>query len=80
MIERLNAILIIAIVQNGSERALRDFFQPTLPAAAGEFVSCLSSDDFSMEVTISARVPGLVDIVRALLGDHVRQVTTRHIL
>ena len=65
----------IVIVQRGSEKTLRDFFQPTLPAAAGELVSRLGLEEFSLRVPKSATVPGVVEIIRALLGKHIRQVT-----
>lgn len=59
-------------VSKGGEQALRDMFQPSTPVAAGEFTYRLSTDVYAMDVPESSSVPGVVEIVRALLGDDVR--------
>jgi hypothetical protein len=64
----------VTAVRNG-EKGLRELLQPTLPAAAGELVAHLGSEAYALDVPKSRRIPGMADIVRYLLGGHVRQVT-----
>lgn len=59
-------------VDGSGETALRKLFQPTVPAAVGEFVSILSSQNYSQDISKPIEVPGVVEIVRALLGTRLR--------
>lgn len=59
------------VVEDHGEKILRDMFQPTLPAAAGEFVLLLGSEEY-LQDTDAASVLGVVQIVKVLLCCYVR--------
>jgi hypothetical protein len=56
------------------EIALREIFQPQFPAAAGEFVSTLSSEVYWKDLPALTRLPGLIEIVMVLLDGYVELV------
>ena len=47
-------------------------FQPVFPAAVGEFVSILNSEEYWKDLLVSTRFPGIVEIVMAQLTGHVK--------
>ena len=55
------------------ESALRAFFQLTVPAVAGEFVSALSSEEYWRDLP-ATRSPGLIEVVMVLLDGCVKLV------
>ncbi len=55
------------------EPTLRTFFQPTVPAIAGEFVSALSSEEYWRNLP-ATRSPGLIEVVMVLLDGCVESV------
>jgi len=59
------------VVEENGERVLRELFQPAVPAAAGEFVSLLSGQEYSQDSS-STSVPGVIEMVKVLLRGYVR--------
>lgn len=62
----------VTTVHKGGEKGLRELLQPTLPAAAGEVVALLGSEAYTVAVPKSERIPGMVAVVRHLLGADIR--------
>jgi hypothetical protein len=46
-------------------------FKPIFPAAAGEFVLALSSDMYWKDLPVLTKLPSVIEIVMALVGDRV---------
>ncbi|PMD55326.1 uncharacterized protein K444DRAFT_103171 [Hyaloscypha bicolor E] len=63
---------MVSVSERG-ESALREIFQATVPAGAGEFVSTLSSEVYWKDLPALRRLPDLIEIVIVLLGDHVKR-------
>jgi len=59
-------------VHEHGERPLRALFQPVFPAGVGEFVFTLDSDPYSRGLPALSSLPGVVEIVVAMLGGYVK--------
>ena len=55
------------------EPTLYTFFQPTVPAIIGEFVSALNSEEYWRNLPV-IRSPGLIEIIIILLNSYVKLV------
>ncbi|RFU27092.1 hypothetical protein B7463_g9258, partial [Scytalidium lignicola] len=65
-------MLYLILVESGSERPLRDLFQPVFPAGVGEFVSALCSEVYWKDLAESTRLPCVVETVIVVVKGYVK--------